>query len=223
MTVGIVSAAADAIRAAIDSGRPHERKRCATGNAPLSRSVFTARMPPMKVLSVALISAPLPLAARTSRSSIGSGGGNLEARVKKLEDAEREVRRGARLPAEGLRPAEAAAAGRRRARSPRSDADLRRRHRADVKAGHVEGPATGAGHDCRSLGLCLPVLRAGQSARSRSWSRTTTARSASCSRTWSSTRRSRTRTSRAARPRSRASSAVQERVVGEGVRGPQDG
>jgi outer membrane murein-binding lipoprotein Lpp len=55
------------------------------GNAPLSRAVFNGTMPPMKSLACVLFAAAL-IAGCQNESKLDGSSGNLEARVKKLEE-----------------------------------------------------------------------------------------------------------------------------------------
>jgi protein-disulfide isomerase len=74
-----------------DQGCPqkasHGEKRCATGNVRLSPAVLAGSMRSVKSVLLALISSSLLFACQSdSKLGGGSGGGNLEARVKKLEE-----------------------------------------------------------------------------------------------------------------------------------------
>jgi outer membrane murein-binding lipoprotein Lpp len=57
------------------------------GNAPLSRPVSTGTMRVMKSLASVLVAAALFAGCQNDSKLDGSGGGNLEARVKKLEES----------------------------------------------------------------------------------------------------------------------------------------
>ena len=56
------------------------------GNAPLSPAVFSGTMPAMKSFAYLLFAAALLAGCQNESKLDGSGGGNLEARVKKLEE-----------------------------------------------------------------------------------------------------------------------------------------
>ena len=56
------------------------------GNVPLSPAVLPASMPPVKSLTLILFASALVLGCQNESKLDGSGGGNLEARVKKLEE-----------------------------------------------------------------------------------------------------------------------------------------
>jgi outer membrane murein-binding lipoprotein Lpp len=112
------------------------------GNAPLSRPVFTGTMPPMKSLACALFATAL-LAGCQNDSKLDSGGGNLEARVKKLEEANAKYAEALEFLQKVYQQQKAQQAQQERD-DPAPDAMFAVDVTPNIQGGLVEGPATGA-------------------------------------------------------------------------------
>ena len=112
------------------------------GNAPLSRAVFTGTMPPMKSLACVLFAAAL-FAGCQNESKLDGSGGNLEARVKKLEETNAKYAEAM----EFLQKVYGQQKQQQQAQEdsePAPDAMFAVDIKPNIEAGLVEGPATGA-------------------------------------------------------------------------------
>jgi outer membrane murein-binding lipoprotein Lpp len=115
------------------------------GNAPLSPAVFNGTMPPMKSLACVLFAAALVAGCQNESKldSSGGGGGNLEARVKKLEETNAKY-------AEALEFLQKVYGQQKQQQvaqeesEPAPDAVFAVDIKPSIEANLVEGPATGA-------------------------------------------------------------------------------
>jgi outer membrane murein-binding lipoprotein Lpp len=115
------------------------------GNAPLSPAVFNGTMPPMKSLACVLFAAALIAGCQNDSKldSGGGGGGNLEARVKKLEETNAKYAEALEFLAKvyGQQKQQQQA---QEDSEPAPDAVFAVDIKPNIDANLVEGPATGA-------------------------------------------------------------------------------
>ncbi len=111
------------------------------GNAPLSRPVFTGTMPLMKSLACVLMAAALFTGCQNESKMDGSG--NLEARVKKLEETNAKYAEALEFLQKvyGQQKAQQQAQQR---DEPDPEAVFAVDVKPNIEGGLVEGPATGA-------------------------------------------------------------------------------
>ena len=119
------------------------------GNAPLSPAVFTGTMPAMKSFAYLLFAAALFAGCQNESKldSSGGGGGNLEARVKKLEETNAKYAEALDFLQKVYDQQKQQAAAQKQQQEenePDPNAVFAVDITPNIKGGLVEGPATGA-------------------------------------------------------------------------------
>lgn len=112
------------------------------GNAPLSRAVCTGKMRPMKSLASVLVASAL-LAGCQNDSKLDGASGNLEARVKKLEEQNAKYAEALDFLQKVYNQQKQQEQAQRR-EEPDPNAVFAVDIAPNIKGGLVEGPATGA-------------------------------------------------------------------------------